>query len=114
VIESIREADFVVLVTEPTPFGLHDLKLAVDTVRKLNKPFAVVINREGIGNSDVRDYCKREGIKIAAAIENSRLIAETYSKGELLYPTIDSVRSAVETLYRMVGQLKNTNKEQEL
>lgn len=114
VIESIREADFVVLVTEPTPFGLHDLKLAVDTVRKLHKPFAVVINREGIGNNDVRDYCKSEGIKIAAAIENSRLIAETYSKGELLYPTIDSVRSAVETLYRMVGQLKNTNKEQEL
>jgi MinD superfamily P-loop ATPase len=111
VIESIREADFVILVTEPTPFGLHDLKLAVDTVRKLNKPFAVVINREGIGNSGVRDYCKREGVEIAAAIENSRLIAETYAKGDLLYPTIGSVRTAVETLYQMIMQLENTNKE---
>lgn len=111
VIESIRDADLVILVTEPTPFGLHDLKLAVDTVRKLKKPHVVVINREGIGNSGVRKYCESEDIEIAATIENNRLIAETYAKGELLYPTIASVRTAVETLYKMIGHLDEENKD---
>lgn len=111
VIESVRDADMVILVTEPTPFGLHDLKLAVETMRKINKPHVVVINREGIGSSGVRQYCESEGIEIVAAIENSRLIAQTYAKGELLYHTIDSVRTAVETLYQMIHQFGKTNKE---
>lgn len=112
VIESIRDADLVILVTEPTPFGLHDLKLAVETVRTLGKPFAVVINREGIGDNRVREYCDAEGVEIAAAIENSRVIAQTYAKGELLYPTIESVRTAVDTLYQMILHTAETGKEQ--
>ncbi len=112
VIESIRDADFVILVTEPTPFGLHDLKLAVDTVRTLEKRFAVVINREGIGDSAVREYCEREGIQVAASIENSRVIAQTYAKGELLYPTIPSVRTAVDTVYRMILDAPEKIKEE--
>jgi MinD superfamily P-loop ATPase len=111
VIESVRDADIVILVTEPTPFGLHDLKLAVETMRKLKKPYVVVINREGIGDSGVRQYCESEDIEVVAAIENSRLIAQTYAKGELLYHTIDSVRTAVETLYQMIRQFRNMNKE---
>ena len=92
VVEATRDADLVILVTEPTPFGLHDLKLAVDTVRQMEKPFGVVINRNGIGNDDVEKYCRDEEITIIARIPNDRLIAETYSSGNLLYPTIPSVK----------------------
>ena len=95
VIEATRDADFVILVTEPTPFGLHDLKLAVETVKQMNKSFGVVVNRHGIGNDGVEMYCKEENIDIIASIPNDRLIAETYSRGELLYPAIPSVKEAV-------------------
>ena len=92
VIESVKGADFIILVTEPTPFGLHDLTLAVDTVRSLNKEFGVVINRYGIGNDDVIDYCRKEDIQIIARFPNSRKIAELYSKGRLVYRKIDEFR----------------------
>ena len=57
VIEATKDADFVILITEPTPFGVHDLKLAVETMIELGKPYGVVVNRFGIGNNDVIDYC---------------------------------------------------------
>ncbi len=112
VIEATRNADFVILVTEPTPFGLHDLTLAVETVRKLQKPYAVVINRTGIGNDGVEMYCMKEKIDIIARIPNDRLIAETYSRGELLYPTIPSVRNAVESISNYIDNFDNQIKEQ--
>lgn len=86
VIEATKEADFVILITEPTPFGLHDLKLAVETMRELKKDFAIVINRFGIGNDDVIDYCTSEKIPILAKLPNERKIAELYSKGKIIYP----------------------------
>ncbi len=91
VIEVVKDADFVILVTEPTPFGLNDLKLAVETVKELNRNFGVVINRYGIGNNDVIDYCNDENIPIIAKIPNSRKIAELYSEGKLLYKEIPEV-----------------------
>lgn len=98
VMEAVKPADFVLLVTEPTPFGLHDLSLAVDTMRELKKDFGVVINRYGIGNNDVMDYCAKENIPVLAKIPNSRQIAEAYSKGKLLYKTIPAVRDALDNL----------------
>ncbi len=91
VIESVKDADFVILITEPTPFGLNDLKLAVETVRELDAKFGVVINRYGIGNNDVIEYCKNEKIPILAKIPNQRKIAELYSKGKLVYKQISEV-----------------------
>ena len=88
VIEATKDVDFVILITEPTPFGLHDLKLAVDTMREMKKEFGVVINRYGIGNDDVINYCINNGIEIIAKFNNDRRVAELYSKGELLYPQI--------------------------
>jgi len=82
--EVVKRSDFIILVTEPTPFGLNDLKLAVKTVRKLGKPFGVVINRSGIGNDNVEKYCMTEEIRILATIPNSVNIARLYSKGSLL------------------------------
>jgi len=84
VIATLRGADHVVLVTEPTPFGLHDLRLAVEMVRELRIPFGVVVNRVGIGDDRVRVYCGTEGIPILLEIQDDRRIAEAYSRGELV------------------------------
>jgi len=81
VIESINSSDYCILVTEPTPFGLHDLKLAVEVVRHMNIPFGVIINRDGIGDKKVEFYCKDENIPILLKIPESREIANLYSKG---------------------------------
>lgn len=91
VIEATKEVDYVILVTEPTPFGLHDLKLAVETMKKLKKDFGVVINRYGLGNDDVVDYCEKEDVQILAKIPNSRKVAEIYSKGDLIYDKIPEI-----------------------
>jgi len=88
VIEATKDADLVILVTEPTLFGLHDLKLAVETMRELKKPFTVVVNRYGIGNDDVLDYCRTESVPVIAKIPNSERIARLYSHGKLLYPEV--------------------------
>ena len=81
VIESISSSDYCVLVTEPTPFGLHDLKLAVEVVRHLRIPFGVIINRDGIGDNRVEVYCKKERIPILLKIPERQKIAFLYSKG---------------------------------
>jgi MinD superfamily P-loop ATPase len=83
VIESVRGADFVLLVTEPTPFGLNDLKLAIDVVRALELPFAVVINRADVGDGHTREYCHLQGIAVLAEIPDDRRVAEAYSRGEM-------------------------------
>jgi MinD superfamily P-loop ATPase len=83
VIQTVRDADYVLLVTEPTPFGLHDLTLAVEMLRELNKKFGVVINRSDVGNQDVRDYCARESIELLTEIPDDRKIAEAYARGEI-------------------------------
>ena len=88
VIKATQDADLVILITEPTPFGLHDLKLAIETMRELEKDFVVVVNRFGIGNDDVLRYCEKEGIIVLAKLPNDRHIAELYSRGELVYPHI--------------------------
>jgi len=80
-VETVRGSDFCVLVTEPTPFGLHDLKIAVQVLKRMAVPFGVVVNRAGIGNNKVYDYCKEENIRVLLEIPYQRRIAELYSKG---------------------------------
>jgi len=96
--EAVKPADFVILVTEPTPFGLHDLSLAVDTMQQLEKPFGVIVNRYGIGNNDVLNFCQKENITVLAKIPNSRQIAEAYSKGKLFYQEIPEVKVILKDL----------------
>ena len=81
VIESITGSDYCILVTEPTPFGLHDLKLAIEVVRHLSIPFGVVINRDGIGDERVEVYCQKENIPVLLKIPEREKIALLYSKG---------------------------------
>ncbi|HNQ43547.1 MAG TPA: ATPase, partial [Candidatus Cloacimonadota bacterium] len=85
-INATKDADFVILVTEPTPFGLYDLSLAVETMQQLGKPMGVVINRFGIGNNEVFEYCSRQNLPILTVVNNDREIAELYTRGELIYP----------------------------
>ncbi len=92
VIESVRDSDFVLLVTEPTPFGLNDLKLAVDMVRALALPFAVVVNRADVGDGETRAYCERERIDVLAEIPDDRRVAEAYSRGEMACDAIAEYR----------------------
>ena len=102
VIESVRGADYVLLVTEPTPFGLHDLRLAVEMLRILSLPFGVVVNRADMGDERVFEYCKAEGIDILLEIRDDRRIAEAYSRGLLAVEALPEYRSAFEGLLAML------------
>jgi MinD superfamily P-loop ATPase len=84
VIAAMKKTDFVLLVTEPTPFGLYDLKLAVEAVRVLGIPFGLVINRSDIGDERVRQYAKDENIDILMEIPFDRRIATAYARGKLI------------------------------
>lgn len=110
VIEATKNADFVLLVTEPTPFGLHDLKLAIDTMKELKKEFGIIINRNGAGNNDVQNYCFDEGIPIIAKIPDSRKIAELYSSGFLLYDEIKEVKIELKKIEEFISRLEKKNK----
>ncbi|MDX9881634.1 MAG: ATP-binding protein [Prolixibacteraceae bacterium] len=83
-IATVVPADFVVLVTEPTPFGLNDLKLSVETLQEIGKPFGVVINRAGLGNTEVHDWLNENQIPILMEIPFDREIARIYSVGRVL------------------------------
>jgi MinD superfamily P-loop ATPase len=111
VIEATKEADFIILVTEPTPFGLHDMKIAVETMRELKKDYGVVVNRFGIGNDNVLDYCKKENIPILAKIPNSRKVAELYSHGEMVYKTIPEVKQQLDNIINYILKLEEGGKK---
>jgi MinD superfamily P-loop ATPase len=81
VVESVKGSDFCILVTEPTPFGLNDLDLAVDTVRELGVPCGVVLNRAGTGSTGVEEYCHKNNLPILLTIPFDMEIARNYSKG---------------------------------
>jgi len=102
VIEAVKDADFVLLVTEPTPFGLNDLVIAVDTVRKLGLPFAVAVNRAVPGRTAVRDYCAKERIEILAELPDDRRVAEAYSRGELASRALPEFASRFQTMMEQI------------
>jgi MinD superfamily P-loop ATPase len=82
VVASVKDSDYCILVTEPTPFGLNDLVLAVEVLRKIGIPFDVVINRADLGNDETEKYCRRENVHILMRIPFKKEIAMAYSKGE--------------------------------
>lgn len=87
VVETISDADFVLLVTEPTPFGLHDLQLAVQLTQELNVPVGVVLNREGIGDQHVDEYCQEVGVPVVMRIPFDDRIGKALARGETLVET---------------------------
>ena len=107
VIASIRNADYVLLVTEPTPFGLNDLKLAVDMVRVSGVPFGVVINRMGIGDNRIHDFCAEQNIPVLLEIPDDRRIAEAYSRGELIVEALPEYRGLFQSLFEKITDLQS-------
>ncbi len=108
VIAAIRDTDMVLLVTEPTPFGLNDLTLAVDMVRALKIPFGVIVNRMGSGDDRVHDYCEKENIPILLEIPDDRRIAESYSRGILMVDALPEYRGLFHSLIEKVTSFEKT------
>jgi MinD superfamily P-loop ATPase len=104
VVEAIEDSEFCLLVTEPTPFGLNDLSLTVEVVRKLGVSCGVVVNRVGIGNKEVEQYCRREGIPVLLRIPLDRNIAILYSKG---IPLIEGMPQWREDFLRLFQDIKS-------
>lgn len=91
-IQTAARADFIVLVTEPTPFGLSDLRQSVETLRQIDKPCGVIVNKAGLGNRDVYKYLEEENIPLLLEIPFSREIATAYTSGQLAaeaFPSLD-------------------------
>ena len=113
VIAAIRDTDLVVLVTEPTPFGLHDLKLAVDMVRVIGIPFGVIVNRMGVGDDRVHRFCKEEHIPLLMEIPEDRRIAEVYSRGALVVESLPEYRRTFEDLRQKILNMMKDKEHEE-
>ncbi|MBW1766915.1 MAG: ATP-binding protein [Deltaproteobacteria bacterium] len=105
VIASMKDADFILLVTEPTPFGLHDLKLAVGAVKILGIPCGLVINRSDIGDDKVKAYAEQESLPVLMEIPFDRQIAEAYSRGELLVEQMPEWKERFQDLYQNIQEI---------
>ena len=109
VVEAVKDSDFCLLVTEPTPFGLNDLSLAVEVARKLGIPCGVVINRVEAGDEKVERYCHEQGIPILLKIPLDRKIAELYSRGVPLIEGMPQWRNAFLELFQEIQQIVSTS-----
>ena len=105
VVQSIKGSDFCLLVTEPTPFGLNDLILAVETVKELGVPCGVVVNRAGTGDKRIEEYCFRENIPIMLTIPLDMEIARLYSRGIALVNGIPSYGKSFEELFSRIREI---------
>ena len=107
-VETVKDSDFCILVTEPTPFGLHDLKIAIEVLKKIDVPFGVVVNRAGIGDRKLYQYCKDQKIHVLLEIPYQRKIAELYSKGIPFSMEMPEWKTTFQTLFtdirRRVGK----------
>jgi MinD superfamily P-loop ATPase len=102
VVATMKDADYVVLVTEPTPFGLHDLALAVKLARGLGRPCGVVVNRAQPGRNLIENYCAREGLRLLARIPFRREVAAACAEGVL---AVDVDRSVADAMYDLLQEL---------
>lgn len=105
VIAAMKGTDFVLLVTEPTPFGLHDLQLAVEAVRVLDIPCGLIINRSDMGNDEVEKYALQEGIPVLMEIPFDRKIAEAYSRGTPIVELMPQWSEKFRNLYQHIEKL---------
>ncbi|RLI40771.1 (4Fe-4S)-binding protein [Candidatus Bathyarchaeota archaeon] len=104
VIETVKGSDYCVLVTEPTPFGLHDLKITVEVLENMGIPFGVVVNRAGIGDKKVYEYCRENDIPVLLEIPYQRDIAEFYSRGVPFSLEIPEWKEKFRTLFERIKE----------
>ena len=105
VIAAMKDTDFVLLVTEPTPFGLHDLKLAFSAVELLEIPCGLIINRSDVGDDKVEAYAKSKDLPILMDIPFDRRIAEAYSKGEMIVEVMPEYKEKFNRLYHNINKI---------
>ncbi|MHC1632130.1 MAG: ATP-binding protein [Methanotrichaceae archaeon] len=105
VIETVRRTDFCLLVTEPTPFGLYDLNIAVNVLKDMEIPCGVIVNRSGIGDKKIYSYCENRKIPILLEIPFSRKIAELYSKGIIFSKEMPEWKNSFVDLVRTIEEL---------
>ena len=108
VIETVRESQYCIVVTEPTPFGFNDFQLIVELLRKIERPFGVVINRCDLGSRITEEYCQREGIPVLSRIPFAREIALAYSRGELLVEKMPEMRQVFQALVKRIDEEART------
>jgi len=106
VVASVYGSDFTILVTEPTPFGLHDLKIAVEVLRTLRIPLGVVVNRAGIGDMKVYEYCREEGIPVMLEIPFSKKIAELYSRGVSFVTEMEEWKTKFQQMLNRIVEMR--------
>ena len=109
VIEATKDMDYIVLVSEPTLFGLHDLDLVVKTIRQLNKPFGIIINKYEKNNTIIDDYCRDNSIEILGKVPMDNNIASAYAQGELVCKTVKGTAPLFEKLLNTI--LAKVNEE---
>ncbi len=107
VVEAIKGSDFCLLVTEPTPFGLNDLMLAAETVRELNIPCGVVLNRAGVGDAGVEEYCRKENIPVLLTVPLDTEIARLYSRGIPLIEGMPEWKERFVALFDGIREIAN-------
>ena len=110
VIETVKGSDFCLLVTEPTPFGLNDLELAVGMLEKLGIPKGVVVNKADVGDREVWDFCQSQNIPILMEIPMDRQIAECYSRGVPIVVEYPSYMQGFKDLFERVEKLHESNR----
>lgn len=106
VVETIQSVDFVFLVTEPSPFGLNDLKIAIDTVKLLKKEFAIIINKDDGNENIIRELCKKNNYELLAAIPEKKDIASLYSVGSLIYKHDNDFLKQMKKIAKKIAQIR--------
>jgi MinD superfamily P-loop ATPase len=106
VVTTVRDTDYVLLVTEPTPFGLNDLRLAVEMIRQLGLPHGVVINRADSGDDRVREFCAAEKIPVLLELPDDRRVAEAYSRGDMAVRVLPGWSNSMLKLWEALGSGK--------
>lgn len=108
VITTVRNADFMVLVTEPTPFGINDLALALDMVNELKVPCGIVVNRAEKDNHDVEEFCSRRGVPVIGTVPDRRDVAEAYSRGMLALEAVPELSMNFKEIWENIERLAYT------
>ncbi|MCD6585334.1 MAG: ATP-binding protein [Desulfobacteraceae bacterium] len=111
-INAVMDSDVILLVTEPTPFGFYDMKLAHEAFSPMGKPMGVIVNRAGLGNNDVYDYCAEKKLEIMAEIPYDRQIAETYARGSIISESSDEMKQLFISLAEKIKQTAGSKKSQ--
>jgi MinD superfamily P-loop ATPase len=104
-VESVRGTDFCLLVTEPTPFGLYDLDIALKVLEKMNIPCGVLVNKSGMGDRKVYEYLEKRNIPLLMEIPLDRKIAELYSRGEIFAMEMPEWKSEFSGLVRRIEEM---------